>query len=238
MTYSSPSLRIGSIEKERPLQVSKWLEHPFLLDFEEMQELVSIMGEVFFCPAGVPVGHKEFLVLKETFLARYRDYIECLKKKRPLKDKELRRYFCQYVTSSLEMMYALKIGEDRFLIKPQKPIIQMQYHQFFVSKLDGKFHSMVLSEDSISWGIQLSYPQIYQDPNLASYSKVIESEEFPNTSLFKKIIQWLRYNTIPTPFELEGKRTNATFRIGKKCLPWIHQHSGLQAKGLLVVPPQ
>jgi hypothetical protein len=66
---------------------------------------------------------------------------------------------------------------------------------------------------------------------------VRETPQFPNTTLFKRLQQWVRSHTIATPFEVEGKKINVPIRIGKRCLNWIHVHPQLRAKGIRVNHP-
>jgi len=78
---------------------------------------------------------------------------------------------------------------------------------------------------SVFWGIQMSYPQIYQDPKTM---ELMEIEESPNMELFQKIRGWVRDATRATPFIVEGKRVNSPIRIGKNCLSWIGRHPQLR----------
>jgi hypothetical protein len=120
------------------------------------------------------------------------------------------------------------------LIKPLKPVIQLQAHHFFYSTLDKKFHPMVLSQESVTWGLQFAYPQLYQDPKTRQVIKVTDSAEFPNSALFSQFSKWIRNATLPTPFEVEGVRVNSPIRIGKKMLGWIQQHPQLKKQGITI----
>ncbi len=63
---------------------------------------------------------------------------------------------------------------------------------------------MVLSRKSVTWGLQFSYPQLYQDPRTRQIFKVTDTPEFPNTALFSKLQKWIRSETLPTPFQVEA----------------------------------
>ena len=128
------------------------------------------------------------------------------------------------------MVYTVPVDGDRQIIKVKKPVIQMQAHRIGYSSLDGKFRPMVMGKESISWGIQFSYPQIYEDSG--KVVKVNESDQFPNTARFKKMQRWMRRHTIPTPFLADGKRVNVPMRLGKQCLPWINTHPQLVEKNI------
>ncbi len=71
---------------------------------------------------------------------------------------------------------------------------------------------------------------VYIRPNtqFAPYKKVLLD---PAEVEFSK--QWVRDNTRATPFSVEGKKINATMRLGKNCFSWINHHP--QLKNLCVV---
>jgi hypothetical protein len=227
-------IQISSPKTEGILQVSKWIKIQVLLDLSEMQQLLQALGSIFFVVVSEPVAADEAVVLPQDFFKKYTDYVHLLKQGQAPNVDEFRRYFSCALSSSLETFYAIAAGNDKFLIKPKKPVVQLQTHHFFYSTLDGKFHPMVLSPESISWGLQLSYPQLFQDPVTRQIVKVTDSSDFPNTAMFSKLLKWMRSFTLPTPFEVEGVRINSPMRIGKQALAWIKNHPQLKQKGIQV----
>jgi hypothetical protein len=111
----------------------------------------------------------------------------------------------------------------------------MQMHQFLFSSMEKIFYPMVLGQKTVSWGLQFSYPQFYQDPKTKEITRVIKKDLFPNTELFALLMKWVRQFTIHTTFLVEEERINATIRIGKKCMSWIHLHPQLQELGIKVL---
>lgn len=227
--------RISSPKTEGILQVSKWIKIQVLLDDSEMQQLIQTLGTVFFVIVSEPVKVEEAVIPSSVFLERYADYIHLLKQGQVPEADEFRRFFSCAMSSTLETFYAMAAGNNKFLIRPTKPVLQLQTHHFFYSDLDGKFHPMVLSPESISWGVQISYPQLFQDPVSRQVVKVIDSPDFPNTAMFTRLNRWMRSFTLPTPFEVKGGRINSPIRIGKQSLAWIKNHPQLKQKGIRVV---
>jgi hypothetical protein len=230
----SLSIRISSPKTEGILQVSKWLKVQVLLDENEMQQLIQILGPVFFVVVSEPIKADEAVILSSVFLEKYADYIHLLRKGEVPSEGEFRRFFSCAISATLETFYAIAVGDDKFLIKPKKPVLQLQMHHFFYSDLDGKFHPMVLSPESISWGLQISYPQLFQDPVTRGVVKVIDSLDFPNTAIFTHLLKWMRNFTLPTPFEVKGMRVNSPIRIGKQSLTWIKNHPQLYQRGIQI----
>jgi hypothetical protein len=228
------TLRRGHPNEEGLLRVSKWLKHQILIDEQEMEDLLSKLENFFIYVVSEPVTDRNALISKEEFLQKWSLYIEAIKNGRVPEEQSLRRYFSTVFTTAADILYAMEVGAERHLVKPLKPVIQLQLHHFFYSSVDEKFHPMVLSKDSITWGLQFSYPQIYQHPKRHDFAKVIDSPDFPNTSLFTQLAKWIRSNTLPTPFFVNGKKNNVPMRLGKKCFPWIHRHPQLTSKGLEV----
>jgi hypothetical protein len=216
------------------LQASKWQKSPLLIDVDEMKALLTVLGQFWIVQISgvIPIGQE--IISREAFLEVYHHYLITLKKGKNSEDPRVRPYFSAVFTTFLEALYAVQVNEGHYLVKVQQPVIQLQAHRFDYSFADGTFRSMVMGIDSISWGIQFSYPHLYQDENLQVLT-VREGVQFPNTILFKRLQQWVRANTIATPFEVEGKKINVPIRLGKHCLSWINTLPQLQAKGLRVI---
>ena len=227
-----PKLKVSHPSQEGVLRVSKWLKHQVLLDAEEMRELCDALMPCALYNVSEVVRDGE--VNLRLFLDAYISYVEALKLGKVLGDKEIRQLFSLALSAVSSVFYQMEVKPDHYLIKAIRPIVQMQLHQFLPSKLDGKFHPMVLSAESVSWGLQFSYPQICQDPQTNVFSKVRNSEEFPNTQLFDNLVRWLRNFTAPVTFIWKDKKTSTSMRLGKKCFSWINDHPQLKEKGIHV----
>lgn len=196
-----------------------------------MVSLCDALSPFFLFSVGEVVLQEEIEISKELFLSTYARYICALKEGKILEDKRVRRIFSSALTSSSDCLYKMAVRENGWLVKVRQPLIQLQCHAFFFSSLDQSFHPMILAKESISWGIQFSYPQIFQDPHTQKMEKV---SGFSNTELFRRLIRWLRNETQPALFLWEGKKIASTMRIGKMCRSWVHCHPQLKEKGLCV----
>jgi len=220
--------------KEPRLQVSKWLEMPILLDLQEMERCLHLFSSLYLFKTGKVGSIDELELTRFSFLEHYEKYISALKKGLLPDDAVFRSQFALALTSTLEIMYGIDCGNERFILRPERPVIQMQMHAFHYSSFDHKFRSGVLGPESITWGITFSYPQIYQDPFTHQIQKIAESSEFPNTGLFKLLQKFIRVETIPTPFGIGEQTINTPMRLGKECFPWINNHPQLLKKGLKI----
>jgi hypothetical protein len=180
----------------------------------------------------IPLGQE--LVSKELFLEVYDVYIQSIKFGKLPVDTRIRPLFSSIWTLDLNAVYTVAVQSEKCLVKVCQPVIQLQAHRFDYSPADGKFRSMVMGNDSIFWGIQFSYPHLFQDSELNVFT-VREEERFPTTALFKRLQRWTRHHTMATSFEIEGKKINIPIRLGKACLPWINRHPQLISKKLRVV---
>jgi hypothetical protein len=225
-------IRISSPKAEGILQVSKWLKVQVLLDSEEMQELLSLLSPVDFIVVSEPVPAEEAVISTCSFQEKYGAYVALLKQGQVPLPGDFRRYFSCAMSTTCDAFYAISAGSEKYLIKPIRPVVQLQAHYFFYSDLDGKFHPMVLSEESTAWGLQFSYPQLFQDPETRKVVKVADTAEFPNSAPFSRLQKWMRSATLPTPFEVNGVKTNSSIRVGKKSLAWIKNHPQLKSRGI------
>lgn len=229
------TFRISCPQQEGILQVSKWIKVQLLLDQEEMIDLIDKLDPFYLITVSKPIKKQEAVLERKDFLQSHAEYIQALKQGRVLQDNCIRENFSCAMTRSKELFYAMPVLEDRFLIKPTLPVIQMQMHRFLFSPMEKIFYPMVLGQKTVSWGIQFSYPQFYQDPKTKEIARVVKGDAFPNTELFSLLMKWVRQTTIPTPFLVDEERINATIRIGKKCIKWIHLHPQLHALNIKVL---
>ena len=217
-----------------PFLASKWLHIQFLIDKEEMRNLLQTLSPIYlFSTMGIKPP-SENAISSDSFLKHYGEYVELLKSASRPVDQDFRFYFTSVITSSTDAVQAVQVGENREIIRPFLPVLQMQLHRFDYSKLDGKIRPMVLGKDTISWGLQVSYPQLFQDPVTRKTEAANNAVRFPNASLFRTLQLWIRAHTLPTAFIAQGVRVNTSIRIGKKCFDWIECHPELKERGLTI----
>ncbi len=227
-------LRVSSPAVEGVMRVSKALKYQVLLDGAEMRELFVALAPFEIYVTCEPCTVDSMRIEPADFLEKYAAYVKSLQEGALPDELSLRRYFSAIFTKSSDILYAMDVGKGRYLVKALKPVIQLQAHQMFASTLDGKIHPMVLGQESILWGIQFSYPQIYQSPESSAFSKVDESPDFPNTLLFTQLTRYLRQKSVPTPFLFQGKKRYEPIRLGKSCFSWINSHPQLLLRKVAV----
>ena len=216
------TLRISTPQSEGLYQGSKYLKYQVLCDAEELQKLLTRLGPFsIYLLTGIGDGEP---VSPAYFLEEYGSWIDGMKRGGLPTDAELRRLLAAAWTAEGDALWKQQVSGNRFLIKMAKPVVQVQAHFFTYSPIDAVFRPMTMGSASIFWGLQFSFPQIYQDPKTMEFHEVDES---PNGELFQGIKQWVRDETRPTPFVAAGRRTNVPIRLGKNCFPWIHRHPQL-----------
>lgn len=237
MNNQRTSLRICSLNDEQPMQASKWLKNQVLLDSHEMELFLNHLEEqrpLYIFLTGCLIKPGEGLISKPQFLETYAAYINDLKEGSLPNSEAYRQLFSAIFTHSLEALYEVALSKEKHLIRTSKPVVQLQAHSFDYSEFDGKFRPMVLGSESVLWGLQFSYPQIFQNSRTKEVEQIGDTDSFPNTKLFRTIQKWLRQNTLPTPFLVEDRLTNVPMRIGKECLNWINKHPQLLKKNIKV----
>lgn len=213
------------------LQASKWIKLPILISFEEMKDLMEHLNpfHIFITGSltarGLEISHSEFLDL-------YKEYVDTLSQGLKPDEARYRLLFSTIFTNTLDAIYTLLLEEDKQLIRLKEPVVQLQGHRLHYSQADHSFRSMTFGAEGISWGIQFSYPQLYQNEKTQEILQV--GPDLPNTQLFKKLQKWVRDATIPTSFLVEGKKINFPVRLGKQCVGWINKHPHLVEKGFRV----
>lgn len=226
-------VRISSLEKEGVMQAAKWVSHRVLLELSEMRSLFEELSPFYLLNVSEIIAQDSFFISEESFLSAYEKTLAGLKGGNST--KEFSKIFSAAFSSSLSPFYAMKVKENGYLIKVIEPVIQVRSHQFSFSEIDHTFHSMVHGVDVIPWGLQFSYPQIYTNSLEGDIVEVLKNPKCINTKWYKKLANWVRNNTSPVSFIIDGKRVNATFRAGHQCYDWIENHPGLKEKGLNVL---
>jgi len=196
--------------------VSKWLKHQVLLDTAEMEELCRFPFKLYNVSQILPSADNE--VSKKEFLDSYRDYIEQLKEGKVVTP---RSFSCAI---SVEELHVEEIGPGKYMTKQRLPVIQMQPHRFFFSKIGKTIQPMVMSPESIPWGIQFSYPQIFIRDGVFT-----KTTGFPNTELFTNLMRWFRAHTHPTTFLYQEEKISTPLRLGKN---WKEDHPFLPTHNL------
>ncbi|MBS0622000.1 MAG: hypothetical protein JSR80_03465 [Verrucomicrobia bacterium] len=207
------------------MQASKWLAHQVLLDGEEMKDLLASVGNFEVYPVGRILQEGEPF----SFVEEYCRYVEKLKQGA---ETEVPAILCVALSCSSEAVQRVEVAPGKMLWRSQLPVVQVQPHSLSYSPLNDTFYPLVRGKETISWGVQFSYPQLFQK------GKEIEKvdERFPNTALYKALTRWIRHHTVATPFVVNGMKRRVPIRIGKKCLGWIHCHAQLKKQGLSVDP--
>lgn len=225
-------LRESSLVVEGALKISKTLKIPVLLSEIEMQRLLIELQPIqFYLIQGV-CKKGEGVLSKEAFSEIYSNYISFLKKGELPPQHLFRAYFSSVISSTPDELYSISVDETSHIIKAKLPVIQLQTNRITYSKEDSTFRSQQFGEGGIEWGVQFSYPQLYQDPQTQDIEDV--DSRFSNTKMFRTLQKWIRYNTLPTPFITEGKKINAPIRLGKECFSWIKSHKTLNEKGITI----
>ncbi|MGR3973704.1 MAG: hypothetical protein QRY72_03945 [Candidatus Rhabdochlamydia sp.] len=212
--------------------VSKWLKQQVLLDQEEMDLCLQTLLPLKIYTVGSILPREALEISFHDFLADYHDYISHLRQG-VLIDLS-RRVTASIFTRDPSAIYAEEVKPGGWMAKLSAPLIQLQHHKFFPSKIDHKIHPMVMSLESVSWGLQFGYPQIFFNAAEGTYQNTWKNQDFPNAALFSQLLKWLRTHSVPTTFMWEGIKIATPLRLGKKCFEWIHTHPQLTHLGITV----
>lgn len=211
------TLRLSTPALEGVFQGSKYLKYHVLASKEELAQLFDSSFSIYLL-TGLTDGQP---IDPAFFLAEYGSWIEELKQGRAPTDGALRRLLACAFAEEADALWKQAAPGNRYLIKIGKPIVQVQAHFFTYSPIDAVFRPMTCSQAGIFWGLQFSFPQIAQDP------KTLEFFEVEPSPLWQRIKQWVKDATRPTPFVVDGKKTNVPIRLGKNCFSWINNHPQL-----------
>ncbi|CAM0117797.1 hypothetical protein [Rhabdochlamydiaceae symbiont of Dictyostelium giganteum] len=219
-------------KKPPAFSVSKWLKQQVLLDQEEMRLCLEWIAPLHIYAVGSILPLESLEVQKQEFLEEYALYISHLQDGVFMDPS--RRVISSVLTRDRGAIYPEEIRPNGWMAKLAAPLIQLQHHKFFPSKVDHKIHPMVMSLDAVSWGLQFGFPQIFFDPVQGTYQKTWGDKTFSNAAVFSELLKWLRNHSVPTTFLWEGVKINTPIRLGKNCFKWIEAHPQLKNHGITV----
>lgn len=217
-------LKISHPEIEGIFQGSKWLKFQLLCDAKELGLLFERLTSCQLFPLtgihnGLPISHS-------FFLEQWEKWIEGLKKGVVPAAEELRLLFASALTDEPDALWLQAVADKGFLLKLRRPILQLQAHFFTFSSVDKVFRPMSMGPGSIFWGIQFSWPQIYQDP------KSMQFCETGKKPIFETVREWVKEVSRPVPFLVEGEKIFSPIRLGRNCFSWIANHPQLKSFGV------
>lgn len=200
------------------LKISKIIKIPIFLEPSEFKSFILYILEA--SPEAILFDTQKVLLCNEglhpltDLIDSYYEYITAL-----LRNEAYSSPLFSYALSETDTIFAsLALSDNRQLIRTLKPPIQLQPHSFYYSAESQNFYSMVFGEQSLSFGVQISYPLLYQDPESGEAIEIQKAASFPNFALFQKIRFYIRHNTVPLSLAVEGKKMNLPIRVGKKAL--------------------
>ncbi|MCB1117286.1 MAG: hypothetical protein KDK50_01750 [Chlamydiia bacterium] len=191
------------------MQVAKWLRVQALLSTDEMKALFEMLNCGIYNVSSVQTDDQP--LSGALFLDAYDAYISGLQRGDVLPDKV---YF--NAALSKEPLLLKQVGEGRYLFRADRPVIQLQHHTF--AMIGSKCQSMVLGKESVSWGLQFSFPQIAMDADGICHKPLRTTE---NGKMFLELQKWMRTQTTPTSFVINGEKKTFPIRLGKMCSEWI-----------------
>lgn len=227
-----PNFRISHPSKEGTFQASKWLCYRVLLDAVEMESLFSTLPVFNLYNVSEIVTLRRAIFSHDVFLHQYASYIAALKQGSIYQPPNA--LFSSAISTTPDTFYAMNVKQG-FILKLLQPVIQLSLHHFTYTPDNHSFHFMVHSQESIQWGLQISYPQLYANSVQGDVIEVMKDRSYPNTTLFRVFMKWLRNFSRPAAFLIEGKKIYIKARIGNSCFNWIKQHPQLKEKGLMIV---
>jgi len=212
-----------------PFQAAKWLKIQALIDEKELSQLMDSLAPFSIYPLSGAFPRDAFPLKKELYVAKYHSLLEIVKRGEIPTD--FGALNASMWTRSESSVWLQEFPNQRYVARAKEPFLQVQVHHMSYSSIDREFRPMSLSQDRIFWGLQFSFPQIFEHPEKG----IIETSDFENGILFHSVRKWSRQCTIATPMWVDGRRKNLPIRLGKNCFSWIHCHAGLAEKNLSVL---
>lgn len=206
-------------------QGSKWLKFQILCDEKELASFFDRLDFPYALFHLTGVGEKNEVPVA-SFLEEWKRWIDGLQEGKVPSSEQLQRFFAMAVIDDPACLWRQKVEGKGYLLKQRLPVLLLQSHFFSYSAADETIHPMILGKESIFWGLQFSWPQIYQDP------QTMEFLQTKKTALFEAVKNFIKESSRPTPFLIQKedgsqKKLYSPIRLGKNCFSWIDRHPQL-----------
>ncbi len=214
-------------DKKCEYQASKWWKLQVFFSLDALDFFFQDLGSFWICPLGKVLQEEEQILEKDQYLQAYK--------------KKVDQYLTHHITPIEEIspcaftvlkedLYLMNLSQNRFLLKIKNPVVQVHPYFFRFSKQNRSFLSNVYAEDSIFWGLQFSFPQIFQDEDLNLHK--VHPQTFANAALFQKMRRWIRKHTSPISFEFEGEKIVTSMRASPQLFCLLQKYPKLIELGL------
>jgi hypothetical protein len=132
------------------------------------------------------------------------------------------RLLSSALTVDLNCMERVELPDGRQMLRPIRPVIQMQPFYFSFDAATRAFHPRVFGPHTIFWGVLFSMAQLFEDPATQQVHKSAEDPiARPNLERMRSIQRWSRDQTSPW--------NRLPIRLGHQAAHWIDQHPKLCA---------
>lgn len=215
------------------LQASLWMSQRFLLTPKELQELFATLP-CFQLYSLSHVGSKEgFYLSKEIFLELYSAYFASLFQKKDGSFYKFKKQLTVAMTCESETLYLTEPASGTFLIQIQKPTLVIGPCIFHYDASAKKIMYADHTTNAIRLGLEIKFPQFYQDPLTMQPVKHFTDPNNSNTKLFKAIQKWCRDHAKVVFLEKmeSGERFSPACKIGNNCLVLLERCFDLQSQG-------
>lgn len=214
------------------LQASLWMSQRFLLTPKELEELFATLP-CFHLYSLSHVGSKEgFYLTRESFLECYSAYFRSLFEKKDVSFYKFKKQLTVAMTCESETLYLTEPAKDTFLIHIQKPTLVIGPCIFHYDASAKKIMYADHKTKAIRLGIEIKFPQFYQDPVTLQPVKHFTDPNNSNTKLFKALQKWGRNHT--KVVFLENKESHERFspacKVGHYCLAEVERCFDVQSQ--------
>lgn len=207
-----------------PYSAAKFQKTSALLEVAELRSLFNTLesevGKLYFYHIGAVLEESLLQGSIESIVELYGESLVALKNNEKIKPLSIA------MTLDPNTLYMIDAGGGKRIVKFLTPSIHITSTAICYLPELQEFKEKLYGSDLISWGLQFSYPQLFQEHK----SQLVQNplQEGVNAKLFKLQQRWLREHTKPTFFLTEKGQIKTAIRLGKECYSWINSHPKLQ----------
>jgi hypothetical protein len=201
------------------INYSNILSFYVLFSKDDLKEAFHVLEGFNFYNVSSVFPKVEKMPSKEDFLAFYESFLEALFTNNPIDNEKLKKMFSMAISSSEAFFTKKECSNDRLLMKPNRPVIQMQPCGLFSSSIDHELHAKSYAKDALCFGIKFSIALTYED----AIKHKIYHLEFTDREYqaFNELRRLVRHKTYPLTVMIDQEKKVYPYRFSHEFKPKI-----------------
>ena len=220
----------STLNKEGAFKTSKHQRVQVFLSKDEFLDLLESLGEFYIVEHSKVLSCNAKTLSNEELISRYQKYLDAIYKEEVSRDVLMSLSLA--ISGDCSSFYKIELPDQRCMVKQKMPALLLQPFSFHFDRENQEVFTGVHTEERIYFGVEISYPTIFQEPHSLETRFLLKEKDNQNTKIYKELTRRIRKMTVPTQLQINEKKKAFSFKIGVKQLLFAAKHPKLKKENL------